>query len=140
MPGFDSDGFVRYPNPQGGGTIRPDHPNVLAGRWNAGINIDEPIFMPDFDSLRGVLIHDFDAAREYQYQWNHSMTRSRLDAVAAHEWTEFYAIEPSDWDRHLHGVWNPHTHAIRYAPESNLEITRQAVRLLELYRQALGFS
>jgi len=139
MPGVDEGAFVRYPIPQGGGNLRPDHPNVLSGRYRAGINVDEAIFDPTFDALASARITNPQARAAYNDLWRRASVRSRLEAVSAHELTELRAVRPANWDDALHGPWNPHSHAIRFAPEqSGLTINPQARELLCLQRQALG--
>jgi hypothetical protein len=138
VPGVDEGGFVRYPNPQGGGNIRPDHPNVVSGRWKPGINADEAIFMPSFDAFRGATISNQQAAKSFGDLWSKASVRSRLDAVASHELAELQAVQPANWDVAKYGPWNPHKHAIRFAPDTTLKISDQARELLRLQRQALG--
>ena len=51
--GVEEGAFTRYPGPQVGGNMRPDHPNVVSGRWGAGMNVDEAIFDPTFRAFKG---------------------------------------------------------------------------------------
>jgi hypothetical protein len=100
--------------------------------------VDEAIFMPDFDALRGGTISNQQAATAYRNLWSQASVRSRLDAVAAHELTELRAVQPANWDVARYGPWDPHRHAVRFAPDTTLNISDQARELLRLQRQALG--
>ena len=96
LPGIDATPFVRLPIPQGGANIRLGHLNVQEGRCTSGIMIDEAIFMPEFDGLHRASIVDNDAALNYGTCWASCKARDRLDTVAAHEFTEYHAMEPID--------------------------------------------
>lgn len=139
IPGIDEGSFVRYPFPQGGGNIRPNHPNVQSGLWTAGLNVDEAIFMDQFDALRGAKISDALAAGDYGTLWSRASACERLDAIASHELEELQAALPGTWDTVVLGPWNPHHHAIRFAPDTLLSIRDVARELLRLQRKALGF-
>src|SRR5947209_1876035 len=70
VPGVEGGAFTRYPGPQGGGNLRPDHPNVVSGRWKAGINIDEAAFDPTFQALaHEPRVLSSEAAAAYHEAW-----------------------------------------------------------------------
>ena len=139
VPGVTEGAFTRYPNPQVGGNLRPDHPNVVAGRWRAGINVDEAIFDSTFQAFQGrgqKMVASPDAARAYQLAWAIASTRTRLDAAIAHEYEELRAIATPDPPQRFGVEW-PHYVAVFLAPETALLITDEARELLQLYRCVL---
>lgn len=140
VPGVAEGAFTRYPSPQVGGNIRPDHPNVVAGRWKAGINVDEAIFDPTFRAFEGRgerCIASPDAVREYQEMWASVSTRTRVDAAIAHEYEELRAIAALELQQR-YGVGWPHYIAVANAPESALRISDDARELLRLHRRVMG--
>jgi hypothetical protein len=140
VPGVDEGAFSRYPGPQGGGNLRPDHPNVVAGRWRAGINVDEAIFDPTFRVFEGRgarSVASPDDAGAYHEAWARASTRTRLDAVIAHECEELRAVAADELQQQ-YGIEWPHVVAVANAPETTLRISDQARELLRLHRRAMG--
>jgi hypothetical protein len=140
VPGVEEGAFTRYPGPQGGGNIRPDHPNVVAGRWRAGINVDEAIFDPTFRVFEGRGARSVvspDDAREYHQAWAGASVRTRLDAVIAHEYEELRAVATHEVQQQYGIAW-PHFVAVANAPETMLRISDHARELLRLHRRAMG--
>ena len=138
VPGVGEGAFTRYPGPRGGGTIRPDHPNVVSGRWKAGINVDEAVFDPTFQGIAGNRrIVSQEAAKVYHEAWAHASNTTRMDAVIAHEYTEMHPVATSELER-LYGPEWPHYAAIKNAPDTTLKISNEARELLRLQRRALG--
>ena len=138
VPGVAEGAFTRYPGPQGGGNVRPDHPNILSGRWKAGINIDEAAFDPTFQALaHEPRVVSQEAAAAYHEFWAHASNTARMDAVIAHEYAELRAIATPELQA-KHGQQWPHYAAIKNAPETSLKISDEARELLRLQRHALG--
>lgn len=139
VPGVAEGAFTRYPNPQVGGNVRPDHPHVCAGRWKAGINVDEAIFDSGFRAFarRGRIGSGSpDAAQAYQEAWATALTRTRLDAAIAHEYEELRAEAALEFQQRYKIEW-PHYVAVAVAPETALHISDEARELLRFYRNAL---
>jgi hypothetical protein len=138
VPGVEEGGFARYPDSQGGGNLRPDHPNVVLGRWKPGINVDEAVFDPTFEALaREPRVVSAEAARAYHEAWSTASDATRLDAVIAHEYSELKAVATVELEAGYGSVW-PHYAAIKNAPDTPLNITNEARELLWLQRRALG--
>jgi hypothetical protein len=138
MPGVEEGAFTRYHGPQGGGNIRPDHPNVVSGRWRAGINVDEAVFDPTFQGLAGnPRVVSQEAAAAYHEAWARASNTTRMDAVIAHEYTELRAVATPELQR-LYGPEWPHYAAVKNAPDTTLKISNEARELLRLQRRALG--
>lgn len=139
MPGVEEGAFTRYHRPQGGGNLRPDHPSVISGRWQAGINIDEAIFDSSFNPLlyeRWIVERDVIGA--FQMAWASASLRTRLDVVAAHEYSEMRAVSTPELRRRFGREW-PHYAAILDTPECTLRVSNNARDLLRRHRRALGF-
>ncbi len=138
VPGVEEGAFTRYPAPQGGGNLRPDHPNVVSGRWQAGINVDEAVFDSTFQPLacepRAV---SEDAARAYHEAWARASNLMRMDAVIAHEHAELLAVATPEMQS-VYGQQWPHYTAVKDAPDTALRISNEARELLRLHRRALG--
>ena len=138
VPGVEEGGFTRYPAPQGGGNLRPDHPNVVSGQWKAGINVDEAIFDPKFEALAG-------EPRSRCPRCSKSLPRdvgngfrcNALDAVIAHEYAELKAVSIPDLLAAYGNKWL-HYAAVKNAPDTPLKISNEARDLLGLQRLALG--
>jgi hypothetical protein len=138
VPGVEQGAFTRYHRPQGGGNIRPDHPNVLSGLWCCGINVDEAIFDRDFNALAGEQIpvsHEY--SRMYQEAWVNASVKTRLDAVAAHEYEEMEASKSDEFQCQYGPAW-PHFAALQNAPDTKLVISDEGRELLRLLRRAAG--
>ncbi len=138
VPGVGEGAFARYPGPQGGGNLRPDHPNVISGRWKAGINVDEVVFDPTFRALahepRAV---SREAVTAYHEAWERAANGTRIDAVIAHEYAELRAVATPELAATYGQQW-PHYAAIKIAPDTRLMISAEARGLLRLQRRALG--
>jgi hypothetical protein len=138
--GVEEGAFTRYPGPQVGGNMRPDHPNVVSGRWGAGINVDEAIFDPTFRAFEGPgarYVASREAAQAYHEAWASASTRARLDAAIAHEHAELRAVATPELQRR-YGVQWPHYAAVRNAPDTALRISPEGRELLRLHRRAMG--
>ena len=138
VPGVESEAFTRYHRPQGGGNIRPDHPNVVSGLWQAGINIDEAIFDTNFNALAGEKrLRLLENVRAYQNVWATASVKTRLDAVGAHEFEELQAEGSLELQFRFGLEW-PHYAAIRNAPITRLLISKEARELLRIHSRAVG--
>jgi hypothetical protein len=140
VPGVEEGAFARYPGPQGGGNIRPDHPNVLVGRWRAGINVDEAIFDSTFRAFEGRgarFAVSQTAADAYHEAWAKASVRTRLDAAIAHEYEELGAVATPHFQQHYGAGW-AHYSAVKKAPETSLGVSESARELLRLHRRVMG--
>ena len=143
VPGVGEGSLTRYPAAQGGGNLRPDHPNVISGRWQAGINVDEAAFDPNFQAIVGGYSSRFitseEAIHDFQALWAVATVGDRLDAVIAHELAEMSA-EIDEPLREAYGLAWPHFAALRAAPETALTVSDTARELLRLQRVAFGLA
>ena len=131
VPGVVEGAFSRYPCPQGGGNLRPDHPNVVSGLWKAGINVDEAAFDPTFRAFaREPRVVSQEAATTFHEAWAAASNLTRIDAVIAHEYAELRAEATLEMEA-MYGMHWPHYTAIKHAPN-------EARDLLRLQRRALG--
>lgn len=138
VPGVGEGAFTRYPGPQGGGNLRPDHPNVVSGRWKAGINVDEAAFDPTFQALaHEPRVLSQEAAAAYHEAWTRASNMTRIDAIIAHEYAELRAEATAEL-RAKYGQQWPHYAAIKNAPDTPLTISEKSRELLCLQRCALG--
>ena len=138
VPGVGEGAFARYPGPQGGGNLRPDHPNVVSGRWKSGINVDEAAFDPTFQALaHEPRVVSQEAAAAYHEAWARASNTTRMDAIIAHEYAELRAEATSEL-RAKYGQQWPHYAAIENAPDTPLAISEKAREILRLQRRALG--
>ncbi len=138
VPGVEDGAFTRYPGPQGGGNLRPDHPNVAAGRWQPGINVDEAVFDATFEALAGEpRVTSAEAAIAYHAGWARATDATRTDAVIAHEYAELKAVSTPELVAAYGNQW-PHYAAIQLAPDTPLAVVPEARELLRLQRLALG--
>lgn len=113
-PGIDEGPFVRYPTSQMGGNINP---HVFPGRKPA-INLD-----------LGVLDINHPAMTKVP-SWSKATLRERIDAAIAHEYTEALA-------KPMSGL-NFHEQALKFAPDTPLNISPRARQILREYRTAMG--
>ena len=105
---------MRYPTSQIGGNINP---HTLPGR-KPGINLD-----------LGVLDAKHPAMSKVP-SWATASLRDRIDAAIAHEYTEALANP-------MPGL-NFHEQALKFAPDTPLNISSHARQILREYRTALG--
>jgi hypothetical protein len=137
-PGVDEHAFVRNYGPQAGGNIRTDHPNVVAGLWKAGINIDEAVFDPTFQALaREPRLVSKEAANAYHTAWASASDQTRMEAVIAHEYAELKATATPEFQQQYGSEW-AHYAAVKNAPDTSLKISPEAKELLRLHRRAVG--
>lgn len=137
VPGVGEGALARYPGPQGGGNVRPDHPNALSGRWQPGINVDEAVFDPTFQALALDVAVSEAAVATYHEAWARATDQTRVDAVIAHEYAELTATATPEL-LEAFGIRWPHYAAILTAPDSPLTVSDEARELLRLHRGALG--
>jgi hypothetical protein len=113
-PGVDEGAFVRYPTAQVGGNINP---HTFPGRRPA-INLD-----------CGVLDVSHPAMSKVP-SWSQASLRDRIEAAVAHEYTEALA-------KPMPGL-SFHDQALKFAPETALDISSGARQILREYRTAMG--
>lgn len=114
-PGIDEGAFVRYPISQMGGNINP---HVFPGRKPA-INLDVGVLDADHPAMSKVP------------SWSKATLRDRIDAAIAHEHTEALATPMPGLDFHQQ--------ALKFAPDTSLNISSRARQILREYRTAMGF-
>jgi hypothetical protein len=114
-PGIDEGPFVRYPTSQMGGNINP---HVFPGRKPA-INLDVGVLDANHRAMSNVP------------SWSKATLRVRIDAAIAHEYTEALAKPMPGLDFH--------EQALKFAPETPLNISARARQVLREYRTAMGF-
>lgn len=113
MPGEDPGAFVRT-HAQGGGNIKAGQ----FARKGPGINVDLAVLDTSFPDMKHVA------------SWATATLKDRIDAVIAHEYAE--ALSPGTLN-----VGDPsHEFALQHGPETSLNISRQARRILVEYRRA----
>jgi len=110
----DEGAFVRYPTSQVGGNINP---YTFPGRRPA-INLD-----------CGVLDVSHPAMSKVP-SWSQASLRDRIEAAVAHEYTEALA-------KPMPGL-SFHDQALKFAPETALDISPAARQILREYRTAMG--
>jgi len=113
-PGIDEGPFVRYPTSQIGGNINP---HVFSGR-KPGINLDLGVLDANHPAMSKVPA------------WAKASLRDRIDAAIAHEYTEALAAP-------MPGL-NFHEQALKFAPDTSLNISSRARQILREYRTATG--
>lgn len=113
-PGIDEGPFVRYPTSQIDGNINP---HTFPGRKPA-INLDYGVLDANHPAMSNVP------------SWAKAGLRDRIDAAVAHEYTEALA-QPMPGS-------NFHEQAIKFAPDTPLNISPRARQMLREHRSAMG--
>jgi len=113
-PGIEEGPFVRYPTSQIGGNINP---HLFPGRKPA-INLDFGVLDANHPAMSKVL------------SWAKASLRDRIDAAIAHEYTEALA-------KPMPGL-NFHEQALKFAPDTPLNISLRARQILGEYRTVMG--
>lgn len=121
--GLDEGPFVRFPSTQIGGNVNP---NLMPGR-QAGIALDHGIFDAAHPTMGNVP------------SWGRAALRDRMDAGIVHEYIEATLQPPSNLQGRAAVNWL-HGEAIRRAPDTTMQITPGARRILTEYRQAVGLA
>lgn len=116
MPYEDAGAFVRTHALGGSNNNIPGRGVIGKG---PGINVDIAVLDAQFAEMSGVL------------SWARGSLKDRIDAVIAHEFTEVQTYQP------MSGL-TPHRNAIKSAPETLLNISSRARRILQEYRHCQG--